>query len=750
LIDGLEIQYLNNLVGCRHVFRLKTGFEMPVIPTAPVSATKGIISILPRKKAGMLEYLYKILMEVETQIGFVPCHLLVRLTPFKILDNKNQSFAYYSNYTLNTNNNEVLNFFESINFKQTPRFKKNAQYENTDENLKKLDYVIKRLNQNLIYHVSEQTSSRSIDIRPEKKELPCDCLLCCYERMDLVLVIERLKHAENENAYDAAFVSSLLECNEIASSITIGLVESALQNKKILLYYRLLFHIRWLEQITYTRQGIVDHTRLQEWKAVDSNAVYANLLEEGGFWKDCADYFYNQYFEGDHVKDIYEIVHDIREHHSMQLRGGISNNSNLYNLSSRFNEFELFLKGNRMPFFRFSNFSKVFDQYTESLFLSLALNEYQSSRLENFNDLIIRQLFHYGNPDVIIKMSNRYARNGITYISDDPARSAIDMIRNFLRDLPIILGMPVETLPENSNFRYLINKMRTLLVILSIVKFDKNFIRESASMLLFYFESQKEKSFRPPNELSSFLSTKLCILEKREQKKWLLLCINSEPYQDGELLYSFSAENLKGVRLLTASKDFDLLKQNIFPKLIKPYSHYSGPVINLYGTMSELNREKMRVFIESILNSEFDFPVFYNAAIYNVIDPENRLEQYTANFISMQIPTKHDRPFFLESEIFIRALNDLINLYFSLDKVLPQALVLHFKGISLYYDWLLDMQNFDYQNFKPIWVSLYPTCHYLKQIFSVTQVCTAVKDWLKKNPHEMIANYYIMHSLQNK
>ncbi|MDP1763951.1 MAG: PIN domain-containing protein [Sediminibacterium sp.] len=745
IVEGLDIQYFNNLEGCRHAFRSKPGFEEPVTPTAPASPATGVVTILPQKRAGMLEYLYLIMQEIRTQMGFVPCHLLARMTPFKIIDNKKQSYAYYSNYTLHTNNSQLLDFFESISFRTSPRFKKNTEYENTLQNLERLAFVVKQLNHNLVFHISEQTSSRTIDIRPGRKELHCNCMMCSYERMELVNVLERLKHPENENPFDAAFVAALLECNEIACSITIGLVESALREKKMLLYYRLLFHIRWLEQLTYTHQGIVDHARLREWKEVDTDQVFAELMAKGGFWKDCADYFYNQYFEGDLVKDLYEVVHEIREHHSMQLRGGSSNNSNLYNLSARFNEFELFLKGNRMPFFRFSNFSKAFDQYTESIFVSLSLNEYQSSRVEKFNDLIIRQLFHYGSPDIITKLCNRYSRNGIAYHADDAARPVTVMIRNFLRDLPLILALPEDKLPEKSNFRNLFDRCRTLLVLLSVVKFDKQFIRECAGMIYGYLEDRKEKNLGPANELSSFLSTRLRLLDKKEQKKWLLLCIGAKSYQESELLYSFTEENLKGNRLLTTASDFALLKEHLFPKFLKPGSHYSGPVTNLYNTMGEANQKKMRVVVENRLTTEIDFPLFYSSAIQKVIDPEKWLDQYAAHFASMQKTTKRDRVFFLEGDVYLRPLNELVNLYFSLDKDLPLAVVLHYKGSSPYYDWLLDMKNFDYRKFKPIWVSLYTTRYYLKTIFSIPQVRKAVRDWLKTNTHEMIAKYYALY-----
>lgn len=744
-IEGLDIQYYNHLEGCRHSLRSRPGFEIPVTPMAPASSSTGILTVLPQRKAGMLEYLYMILKEIGTQIGFLPCHLLVRITPFKVSDIKKQSYAYYSNYTLITNNSQLLDFFESINFKQAPRFKKNAQYENTPENLEILSYVIKHLNQNLIFHISEQTSARNIDIRPGKKELHCDCLMCTYERMDLIKVLERLKTPGKENSYDAAFVAALLGCYETSSAITIGLVESALGEKKMLLYYRLLFHIRWLEQLTYTRQGIVDYTLLKEWKEVETDAVFADLLAGGGLWKDCADYFYNQYFEGDYVKEVYEVVHAIREHHSMQLRGGNSNNSNLYNLSARFNEFELFLKGNRMPFFGFSNFGKVFDQYAESIFLSLSLNEYQSSRLEKFNDLILRQLINYGSPDVVIKMNNRYVKGEIIYHADDPARPVTRMIRNFLRDLPLIFSMPEDQLPEISHFRDLTIRWRMVLVLLSIVKFDKVFIRECADMIYLYLENQKDKNLGTSNELSSFLSTRLQVLGKKEQKKWLLLCLSTKPYQEGELLYAFSEANLKGTRLLTTASDFESLKVNLFPKFLKPGSHYSGPVTNLYFTMGETNRKKMRVFVESKLRKGLDFNLFYSSSIHKVINPERWLQQYATYFASMQKTSKRDRTFFLEGDVYMRELNELVNLYFSLDKDLPLELILHYKGSSPYYDWLLDMENFDYRKFNPIWTSLYATRYYLKRIFTVPQVRKAVRNWLKTNTHEMIAKYYSLY-----
>lgn len=93
----------------------------------------------------------------------------------------------------------------------------------------------------------------------------------------------------------------------------------------------------------------------------------------------------------------------------------------------------------------------------------------------------------------------------------------------------------------------------------------------------------------------------------------------------------------------------------------------------------------------------------------------------------------------------MRELNELVNLYFSLDKDLPLALILHYKGSSPYYGWLLDMENFDYKKFKPVWTSLYATRYYLKRIFAVPQVRKAVRDWLKTNTHEMIAKYYALY-----
>lgn len=64
------------------------------------------------------------------------------------------------------------------------------------------------------------------------------------------------------------------------------------------------------------------------------------------------------------------------------------------------------------------------------------------------------------------------------------------------------------------------------------------------------------------------------------------------------------------------------------------------------------------------------------------------------------------------------------------------------KGISDYYDWLLDLEGFDYDKFNPIWINQYATTFFLKKIFSNSEVQKKVRGYLKNNHQPKLAYYY--------
>jgi hypothetical protein len=96
----------------------------------------------------------------------------------------------------------------------------------------------------------------------------------------------------------------------------------------------------------------------------------------------------------------------------------------------------------------------------------------------------------------------------------------------------------------------------------------------------------------------------------------------------------------------------------------------------------------------------------------------------------------------LEAEITFRELSNLINLVFKNNIALPQAFIERMNGISDYYDWLIDMEKFDYKKFNPLWINQYPTKYYLEKIFSFSQIRKMTRNYLKTNHQPTLAYYY--------
>ena len=84
----------------------------------------------------------------------------------------------------------------------------------------------------------------------------------------------------------------------------------------------------------------------------------------------------------------------------------------------------------------------------------------------------------------------------------------------------------------------------------------------------------------------------------------------------------------------------------------------------------------------------------------------------------------------------------MMNLVFKTKAGLSKHHKDQFKGLTDYYDWLLDMKDFNYNKFKPIWLIQYATKYYLEKAFSVDKVKTAVRKFLKANNHPILALYY--------
>jgi len=112
---------------------------------------------------------------------------------------------------------------------------------------------------------------------------------------------------------------------------------------------------------------------------------------------------------------------------------------------------------------------------------------------------------------------------------------------------------------------------------------------------------------------------------------------------------------------------------------------------------------------------------------------------------------RQKHPFYeMEGPIGFRELNNFMNVVFKYGIQLPDDFVNKLRGISDYYDWLLDMKDFDYSKFNPLWINYYATIYYLKTIFSLEIIRQKVQTFLRTFHQPTLAFYYTQHVLGTK
>ncbi|RYZ83985.1 MAG: hypothetical protein EOP04_18900 [Proteobacteria bacterium] len=140
------------------------------------------------------------------------------------------------------------------------------------------------------------------------------------------------------------------------------------------------------------------------------------------------------------------------------------------------------------------------------------------------------------------------------------------------------------------------------------------------------------------------------------------------------------------------------------------------------------------------MQDEFDADLYYLLALAGVIDFELFFPKFISQFSR---PKKiQERHLFMEGEIHFRELSNLMNLVFKAKIDLPREFKQKLFGLTDYYDWVLDMDVFDYKKFQPIWILQYATRHYLEKAFSITQVKQSVRSYLRFNHQPKLAYYY--------
>jgi hypothetical protein len=339
--SSINVQYISDIGRAINV--LKTELQISLLPDEidNVNTFKNEDEIEIDKNKPLLEQINDYLSARHKEISFYPISLLINHYPFK----KN-SFSYYSTFNLNTDNEELFEFFKSVQIAENNEVSiKEAKFINgvTDYEAK-IKSVLLGLTNNLIFNVSNDKSRERVTIRYSEEKI-CECPKCSFNKFKFTECFQILnthykdtKEDLQQNSYLNYQIGNYLFAVEKQKQ-ALGKYKRKHLNTLTFIGLFNLSKLSIFVRNNYFGENSADEV-LQELKAIDLEYEEANLSSKEN--KKLIKYLNDNHFYTDAGNKIQESSRKIIDQYYSSLNGGWSSNNEVWCLINDFANLESF------------------------------------------------------------------------------------------------------------------------------------------------------------------------------------------------------------------------------------------------------------------------------------------------------------------------------------------------------------------------------------------------------------------------
>ena len=311
-------------------------------------------NLIPNKKYSykttirktVLESLFYLYDDLYSEINFIPTHLITKYYPFS---SSEKSHTYFDYFTIHEVSENLVSFYKNINISDRKLIEiKNEEALKGIENYKeKTEFVIRKLNSNLIFHIVGE-KSRTRVCSHYYNPIPCDCSSCSFNRFEFHKTLKTLK-SESEDFKEKlkqAYFHTKLGNFFSAYKIYEGIIAKALDSKKFITYFIAKYNQRNLSDFLKNpfRNINVADSIIQKLSTIDKLEEAVKLKTRSDY--DLLSFIAQEDFFSIAFQKIREATNDIVAHYHSQLRGGYRSNNHIWELIDSFVRLEAFLSSN--------------------------------------------------------------------------------------------------------------------------------------------------------------------------------------------------------------------------------------------------------------------------------------------------------------------------------------------------------------------------------------------------------------------
>ena len=682
-----------------------------------------------------LEQLYLSLKRVE-EIPCLPSSFLLKMYPFN--QGNSSERTYISAFSLVTRNFYLLNFFENIQISEEGQvsYQSLDQIKDIDSYQYKLNFIIRKLNDFLIS-----------EIEGDRREFHTSIYLRDNSPINLAnLFFElRFKNAvdllSNENSNDIknslinAYTHYQFGNYTIAYQLFNELASFYKNSKEEFYYFLCLYNIKKLDNHIYSAHAWVDldesNVLSEEIDKIDINIIF-NKLEVTPITKEAVSLIKDGQLFYRSFQKITDISKKIIDTFYLDQKGGRSSNNHLILLRAELVNLVEFITRNYLVFDQFQEYNQAINLTIEAFFASHAIPEkkqqetWSTSRLMFFDDYLLVIIVLYGIPKELIKYLNRYHLRTIQYQSNNDFFWVF--VDNFL-DKQNNLEQILSQLKERKNYRFqdkynlTFNNILILLTLLPMEssKFDSLFIQiiNAIHQNVVLIDNEIYSSLRSfmIRKQELFISNQLAETLLNFLSFHILYTPPNGKHYNSNLILCICA------MLETYYPNFKIRDTKTINSIITVIQKVrKSDVVYLYPIVSDDFSEVIQQSILKNLETEFSNSLYFQAA-------KNKI-----------IPYKPLFPQFLQSG----QTEDIIALAYHLDLDLSEASFQEIAQKSDYYNWLINLETFDYTKFKIHWLT---KTHgnldiFLNKFKNVPAIKTKLEAYLKTTHSEQLRKIY--------
>lgn len=734
----------------RAINDFKNLFNISLIPEDKSQYSTGKIdeAISIDRSKPLLDQVMNYLDLMHNDIIYVPPRILINHYPFKT---GNSNSISYSLFKAEFGNQFLIELFEKIESIKDGKILDDIQvvFPDVEDAEIKSKKILKYLTRDLIFTVSNRRGNKSINTRHIEGET-CYCPICEFNRFNFIGSFKQLKDiAKDEREFLALAYANYhignYERAAIGMKTALNLAtEKKLNTTAFILQFNLSKLSIFLSNHYYKNVPVEEMAReLSE--IIPDNLINQYARPEN---REILEFIEGNKFFNQAKERIYDLHYKIIDHYYDNLRGSWSSNSYVWSLKNQFAEIESFLNDNRIIYDRFTEFHTLCERVFEAMFASHAVKEIGGSRLDNFDDWTMTQMMLYGDADKFNKFYARYKLKKLAYaVTQDERGSFPKLLDNFFSGYEGLRDHFMEYCEQNNrNFWSYYNKIfsnaMTLFSITELAEEEKKYM--SVKILTYlsnedYIQKDNLKHFRRMiARIGKSFDTKTLI-------GFLWITIKNQKYHDEHCTESICDTLDSREEKLTISEDeFKILKAEFIKHNSEgAITKINKTLIHLHNIIdSSLFRTEIESTVNDYVRQNYEFDFYYRAAIFDVIqysphDFERVLKSVMPSSSRQSMESVFGRPGDRYDGV-----NDFINLCFKLDLDTSAENFTPVAQLGAYYNWLLDMDNFNYENFNPIWPGEYMTRHYLKKIAHSSKVREYLESYLKEEANSEIEKLY--------